>query len=300
MIWLALLAVLVAAIAVRSVWRRGVERAVARRLPVGADGIVPGAEGIALVPSAAREAVLLLHGFGDTPQTLEKLAATLHARGFAVYVPLLPGHGRTLRDFRASGRTQWLTAARAALASTVARHERVGVAGLSMGGALAVVLAAESRSVAALALLAPYLEPPESVRVFARASTIVGTVMPYLAGRSARSIHDPVERARALAYRAAPPRLIGELVALADQAREDLGRVRAPTLYIQSREDNRLTAGAAERAFAALGVSADLKALEWVQGAGHVITVDYGWEHVASRVGDWMEHYVRAGTGAVS
>lgn len=300
MISLVLLAVLVAAIAVRGIWARVVEKAVARRLPVGADGIVAGAQAIELSQPPSPDAVLLLHGFGDTPQTLQKLADALRARGFAVYAPLLPGHGRTLRDFRASGRAQWLGAAREALASALAHHERVGVAGLSMGGALAVVLAAESRAVVALALLAPYLEPPGSVRMFARASTGIGSVVPYLAGRSGRSIHDPVERARALAYRAAPPRLVGELVALADQAREDLGRIRAPTLYIQSREDNRLTQDGAMRAFAALGTAGDAKVLEWLSGTGHVITVDYGWEHVVERVGDWMERYVRVDAGTTS
>jgi carboxylesterase len=295
---LVLLAVLVAAITVHSIWRRVVERAVMRRLPVGPEGIISGAEPIEPGQPPAREALLLLHGFGDTPQTFAKLAVRLRARGFAVWAPLLPGHGRTLRDFRASGRDVWLAAAREALAATMMRHERVGVVGLSMGGALAVVLAAESRDITALALLAPYIEPPGSVRTLARAATVVGSVMPYLTGNSRRSIHDPIERLRAVSYRAVPPRLVRELVKLAARAREDLPRVSAPTLYIQSREDNRLTSGGAERAFAALGSAT--KELEWVSGAGHVITVDYGWEHVAQRVGDWMERYVRAGAGAMS
>jgi alpha-beta hydrolase superfamily lysophospholipase len=47
-----------------------------RRLPVGANGIIPGAESFRLEGSSDN-AVLLLHGFGDTPRTLEYLARAL-------------------------------------------------------------------------------------------------------------------------------------------------------------------------------------------------------------------------------
>jgi esterase/lipase len=56
---------------------------------------------------------------------------------------------------------------------------------------------------------------------------------------------------------------------------------------IQSREDNRVTVADGERAFARLG-SSD-KRLEWMNGAAHVITVDYGRERVFELLGDWME-----------
>ena len=81
-------------------------------------------------------AVLLLHGVGDTPASLRYLAEALHAEGYAVEVPLLPGHGRTLRDFSAVTADAWYDAAREALRSLLARREWVAIAGLSMGGAL--------------------------------------------------------------------------------------------------------------------------------------------------------------------
>jgi alpha-beta hydrolase superfamily lysophospholipase len=73
-------------------------RALAQRLPVGAQGIIPGAEPIRIAGSPD-DAVLLLHGFGDTPRTLAYLARALADAGYTVYVPLLPGHGRTLQSF---------------------------------------------------------------------------------------------------------------------------------------------------------------------------------------------------------
>jgi carboxylesterase len=62
--------------------------------------------------------------------------------------------------------------------------------------------------------------------------------------------------------------------------------VRAPTLMIQSRGDNRIDASDAEAAFAALGASD--KRLVWVDEGGHVITVDKGRERVLAAGGDWL------------
>jgi len=67
-------------------------------------------------------------------------------------------------------------------------------------------------------------------------------------------------------------------------------------LYIQSREDNRLTMNAAEETFAAIG--SPVKRLEWVSGSGHVITVDYARDRVAELVGSWMAKCLGAGSGA--
>lgn len=286
-----LLLVIVAFVVWRVLWGGHVEHVAGARRPTGADGIVPGAGAIVRPDAPSGNAVLLLHGFGDTPQTLAALAASLHARDYAVYAPLLPGHGRTLADFRRSRAVEWIDAAREAMDVARARHARVGVVGLSMGGALAAILAAERHDIAALALLAPYLAPPPGVRWLARAAPLAGLLVPYLSSEDTRSIRDPTERARALGYGATTPRLVAELVTVADRARAGLGRVRAPTLYVQSREDNRLTAAGAARAFGALGASE--KRLEWVEGCGHVITVDYQRERVAALVLAWMDGRVR-------
>lgn len=259
--------------------------------PAGARGIVPGAEAIEYPVAHGQDAVLLLHGFGDTPQALAVLARDLHERGYAVAVPLLAGHGRTLHDFAASSADQWMADARTALTALRARYAHVGVVGLSMGGALATLLAADDPELPALVLLAPYLRARPMVRALARMHRVAGIIAPYVAsGARARSIHDPVERARALGYAATTPRLVAELVTLTNRARQALPRVTAPTLLVQSTEDNRLAPATAERAVAALG--AREKRLEWVSGCGHVLTVDYCRAHVSAMVSDWLARFM--------
>jgi carboxylesterase len=270
-----------------------VARGVALRLPVGLNGIIEGAEPIVRERAGAREAVLLLHGFGDTPQTLTYLADELHTRGWDVHAPLLPGHGRTLRSFASSRSQQWVGSAREALDYLLARYQHVAVVGLSMGGALAAILAAERDRVVALVLLAPYVELPPRLRRLVRHHQLIHLLTPVLRGNTERSILDPAERARSLGYRAMTPTLARELSVLAERARMALPRIRVPTLLAQSRQDNRLAPAVADRAFAALG--AKDKELIWLDGAGHVITVDYGREKLIAAVADWVRRWADAG-----
>src|SRR6185503_9756586 len=108
-----------------------------------ADAVVlKGAETIDLQEGGSR-GVLLLHGFGDTPQTLSLLAHRLHKAGYNVLAPLLPGHGRTMKAFRASNAGEWVDAARQSLATLQRRTVSTSIVGLSMGGALAVLAAAD-------------------------------------------------------------------------------------------------------------------------------------------------------------
>lgn len=274
---------------VRRIRDRVAERRSLRRHPVGADGIIPGAEGFTL-PREGGAAVLLLHGMGDTPGALRYLAEALHARGYAVHVPLLPGHGRTIRAFAQVSAQEWLDAASASLGELSERHAWVAVAGLSMGGALAVRLAADptlGAAVRALVLLAPYLEPKPFLRRADRYSRLWGMLGTYVNSHDPRSIRDEAERARSLGYGIITPAALRALLRTADAASAALPAVSAPTLMIQSRLDNRILAAAAERAFARLG--ARDKRLVWRDVGGHIVTVDHGREEVIALVGAWLD-----------
>jgi carboxylesterase len=294
---LAALSAAVASGALFRLWRaRSFERSCLSRRPVGPDGIIVGAHPFELHAPGGR-AVLLVHGGGDTPQTLRYLADVLHARGYAVRAPLLPGHGRTLRDFCDVTADRWLDAVRTEYRALRQRYPWVGVIGLSMGGALAVQLAAElDGELPALGLVAPYLSIPPRVRRAASLAPLWGLLTPYVRSADGRSIHDPAEEAKSLAYGIFSARALRALTITADRATALLPRVTAPTLVVQSRQDNRISPEACEQCFRVLG--AREKRLVWVEGAGHIITVDRGRERVLDSLADWMDAWVvRAGSG---
>ena len=273
--------------AVRAAIARREERAFVAAYPRDAEGIIIGAEPIRL--SGTRTgAVLLLHGYNDSPQSMSSVAAALHARGWSVSVPLLPGHGRRLQDWAAARAVDWERAARAELAALRATHSEVAVGGLSMGGALAFVLAAEQPDVRAVVTFAPYLHASVPVEFLHFMSPVAALGGRYLPAGGSTSVHDPVAAAAMIAYRRSTPRLVVELEKVVTLARSALPRVRQPVLVVQSREDNRIPAASAEAAFAMIG-SAD-KTLHWTTGNGHVVTVDYGHEVIERLAADWLEH----------
>lgn len=253
--------------------------------------MIPGAEGISLMDGKS-SGVLLLHGFGDTPQTLRALAAHLHDSGYDVAAPLLPGHGTNMESFMRSRREDWLACARVELARMQSTHSSVALAGLSMGGALAAILAAETPDIPALVLMAPYLNMPPTLKVAAATHWAWGGLAGARKGSNPGSILDPVERARNLGYGVYSGRLLYELWRLAARARRALAKITVPTLLIQSRDDPRIAPTVARDAFSAIR-SADKK-LVWVEGAGHIITVDYGRAQVFEQVKQWIADHPRA------
>ena len=242
--------------------------------------------------------MLLLHGFGDTPQTLALLARRLHKSGYSVYSPLLPGHGRSMAAFSESGASDWIECAKTAYRSMRARHETVSIVGLSMGAALAVIVAAESAEVPSMVLIAPYVGMPRVLSILATTHRLWGRIVGELNARDPRSIRDPHEREKNLAYGKITGRALFELLKVVRLARRSLPVVTTPTLIIQSREDPRCAPEVANFALSALGSSE--KKLVWTEGAGHIITVDFGREFVFSEVENWLRTHDRPRMAAVA
>jgi carboxylesterase len=278
--WLLLPVIAGAGAAWRAFASRRVERRYAARTTLAADGVVPGAASFTLTGTNGR-ALLLLHGSGDSPQTLRYLGERLHGAGYTVYAPLLPGHGRSPRDFAQVSAADYLTAARGALDTLRARHGWIGVAGLSMGGALAAQLAAEAADVRVLVLMAPYLSVPAPVALATRTAPLWGLVQPYVDARGALSVHDPVARAASYAYGVVAPKALRALLKTAAQGRAALADVTVPTLAIHSRADNRIPEATVTETMSTLRAPTER---HWVTGCGHVITVDYCKDTVANLV----------------
>ncbi|MFJ1746731.1 alpha/beta hydrolase [Streptomyces sp. NPDC088116] len=100
--------------------------------------------------------VLLCHGFTGSPQSLRPWAEYLAERGLTVSLPLLPGHGTRWQDMQVTGWQDWYAEVDRALRELLERCGQVFVFGLSLGGALALRLAAKhGRSVSGVVVVNP-------------------------------------------------------------------------------------------------------------------------------------------------
>jgi carboxylesterase len=276
---------------VLAVWAQRAWRAALRarrfraRFPASADGVVIGAEARTYSAAGSR-ALLLMHGYNDSPRSLDDVAQRVHAAGWTVRLPLLPGHGRSLEawdDWRAE---EVFALVREEYAALRAAHRVVVVGGLSMGGALACWLAAESDA-DAVVLYAPMLFVPRPMQLATSTARLWGLVSKYASRGGTRSIRDPEAAARMISYGCSTRRSLEALDRIARATIVRLGFVHVPVLFIQSREDNRLPVDQSQRALTRIAASD--RTAHWVEGAGHVLTVDHGWEQLADETIAWLE-----------
>jgi carboxylesterase len=157
---------------------------------------------------------------------------------------------------------------------------------LSMGGALGIILAADEPRLPVLALVAPYVSMPTRARIVARLYRGWELFTPVFRSGGDRSIYDPVEKGRSLAYGLVTPRTLFELSRVVRRVQVSLPRIKAPTLVIHGVNDERVPLDAAEREYARLG--APEKKLVWADEGGHVLTVDVGRGRVIKLVVDWI------------
>jgi esterase/lipase len=139
---------------------------------------------------------------------------------------------------------------------------------------------------------------PRVLRLAASTHRLWGRFAGEISAQSPQSIRDPIEREKSLAYGTVTGRGLYQLLKVVNRARKALSDVTAPTLLIQSREDPRCSPRGATQAMKNVG--AREKKLVWIEGAGHVITVDYGRERVYSEVIAWLDAHARGGAAAAA
>src|SRR4051812_24515074 len=106
---------------------------------------------------------LLLHGFTGTPQNVRPLADYLARRGLAVAAPRMPGHGTTVADLDRTGPEDWLPPAQQAPGEPRGRCSTVFVAGISMGGTIALELAGRHAALPGVVAMAAPVRPLEAL-----------------------------------------------------------------------------------------------------------------------------------------
>ncbi len=177
--------------------------------------------------------VLLLHGFTGSPSSMRAWAEQLHATGHTVSVPRLPGHGTTWQELNTTTWQDWY--GEAARAFDDLRHscEAVFVAGLSMGGCLALRVAEErGADVAGLVLVNPSVGSTDK-RLFA--TPVLKRFVSSIKGIKGDILKPQVVED---GYDRLPLRALDSLRELWKTTVAGLGSVRSPVLLLRSAVDH--------------------------------------------------------------
>lgn len=179
-------------------------------------------------------AILLIHGFTGYPGDMIYLAEQLHAEGYTVRVPRLPGHGTDAGDFLSSNWKDWLRRAIDEYLELAARYQTVYVGGLSMGGVLAAIIAS-CYPVKRVLLYAPAFKVRNK---FIAVSGLIGLFWKRVRSGSHEYYHEPDKEYISTEYwdYLWPSQSWG-LYRLMRVARKRLGKVRGEVLTIISEAD---------------------------------------------------------------
>lgn len=238
------------------------------------------------LPGTRSEAVLLLHGFTGRTEDMLYLGSRLSERGFPVSIPRLPGHGTNHVDFLASTWRDWLRAALDAYIELASEYEAVDVAGLSMGGVIAVILSAEFRP-RRIALAAPALRVNNPGLFLAPLAGLFvkRTKRPNLAQPDETA--DADQKYMTAEYWnwqwIAPAAHLLHLKRIAGRL---LGRVTAPALTIVSKGDTTVPVATADYLESRIGSAEKRRVV--LERSGHVVVNDCEKEYVADQIVEWF------------
>jgi carboxylesterase len=180
-----------------------------------------------------RVGVLLLQGFTGSPASMVPWGRALAERGLGVAVPRLPGHGTTWEELNRTRWADWYGEAERAFEKLRANCDQVVVGGLSMGGSLALRLAADrGREVAGIVLVNPAVNTE-------RKDVLALPVLKHLVG-SFPGIANDIKKpgVEEHGYTRTPLRAAHSMVSSWKLLREDLPKVTQPMLMFLSREDH--------------------------------------------------------------
>lgn len=225
-----------------------------------------------------RDAALCLHGLTGTPYEVRPLGAALAAHGVRALGPLLPGHGGAPEALAAVDHREWLDAVRTAHQRLCREHVRVSVVGLSLGGLLALALAAERTLDALVAIATPLRLRSRWVGLLPLARRLRA----HVPKRRGSDIRDAAARARHPSMGVMPLAGAYELVRLQRRVRAVLDRVRAPILVAHGCLD--ATAHPDDARWIAGHVASGERELLWLANSGHVVPVDHDGPELAEAV----------------
>ena len=230
--------------------------------------IMPGAEPFGFESTQSETGVLLVHGFTGSPQGLRPWGEHLAAQGWTVIAPRLPGHGTTIGELAKTSGDDWYGEAEMALVGLNERCSSVFVCALSMGGTIALDLAArQPERVTGLAIVnaSVYSDDPR-----ARFAPLLGK-LPFAVKGIGSDIADPSQKE--LCYPKIPLRAAAALLEYQNSVKERLANVKAPMLLFASRQDHVVPPG--NTSFVAEHVaSTDIETI-WLERSYHVATLDY-------------------------
>ncbi len=228
--------------------------------------------------------VLVLHGFTSDIHCVDPLVAPLDRAGLPYRFPILRGHGTHYRDMVGTTARDWYEDAENALLDLAGEVSHVVVVGLSMGGLLALELAARHRAlVAGVVTVAAALRFQDPLAGLAPVLSKVVRFWP-----SPNAYNDPdLRRRENRNYPKFATDAFASLYAYSREVPNLLSFVKAPILILQSKRDQVVAPRSATIIHEK--VSSKDRSLVWFERSGHEMLLDCEREAVVQTIMEFIE-----------
>ena len=230
---------------------------------------------------------LVLHGFTGNPSSMRGVAEALAAAGFAVELPLLPGHATSVEDMLTTDFSDWGAAAEAAYLELAGRTDSVVAVGLSMGATLAAWVTARNPAVAGLVAVNGMFEPPAPSFLEMLRATVNQGCDRFDGIGSDIALPGVSEGA----YPATPIEPLISLMEAVTELHGDLPGIRCPVLILTSPQDHIVPPSSSDVLAAAVAGPVERVVLE---RSYHVATLDFDRDLVEKRTVEFALRVTRA------
>ncbi|MEP9365599.1 alpha/beta fold hydrolase [Nocardioides sp. CN2-186] len=177
--------------------------------------------------------VLLSHGFTGQPASMTPWAESLAAKGYAVELPRLPGHGTTWQEMNTTRWENWYAEITTAFEKLVAENDAVVVGGLSMGGALVLRLAEDNADrIAGVMVVNPAIA---TKRFDVKLLPLLKHLVPSFPGIANDIKKEGVEEH---GYTKTPLKAAHSMMQAWPKIAADLPKITAPVIYFRSTVDH--------------------------------------------------------------
>ncbi len=231
---------------------------------------------------------LLIHGFTGTPYEMRGLGAFLSQTfNYTVSGPALAGHATCVEDCARTTWQNWYASVEREYELLKARGDQVFAIGLSLGGALALHLAAHEPLAGVVSVAAP-IYYKHRLEFFFRAFPFLFQLIPYVKKNyDDDDTQDPDVRAIHPAYEHNPTRAARSLIKdFLPHLRGELRLIQTPALLLHSRADRTVPPHNMQLIYDALG-SRD-KRMVWLERGGHLVLEDYGKDEAFKLIADFI------------
>ena len=246
--------------------------------------IIEGAESFFLQGDGKKSGALLVHGFTGNTAELVPLGEYLRDSGYTVLAPRLPGHGTNAENLLRTNADDWLDAVRDGYAVLHGMARDVAVIGASMGGSLALILAAEKQVKGIVTLAAPiFIAPERGISALPPKETLTPLDFTPKAGRDLANV-PPAANA---VYDRTPLLSVYELLDVIERSKNCLPHISAPALVVHGKDDT--TAAAQSAQYIGDHIGSRRKEIVLLEGMGHLLPLMEGREAVFEKTAAFLE-----------